>query len=62
VDFSASSNLYKPRQACCSIPASTKGEGSFLSTGVLGYIAILWVVVAKFHTEKVWKNQIFNHL
>ena len=25
-------------------------------------IAILWVVVAKFHTEKVWENQIFDHL
>ena len=26
------------------------------------YIAILWVVVAKFHTEKVLENQIFDHL
>ena len=25
-------------------------------------IPILWVVVAKFHTEKVWENQIFDHL
>ena len=24
-------------------------------------IAILWMVVAKFHTEKVWENQIFDH-
>ena len=25
-------------------------------------IAILWAVVAKFHTEKVLENQIFDHL
>ena len=28
----------------------------------LVYIAILWVVVAKFHTEKVLENQRFDHL